>query len=78
MTVTVTGQRDNQFMVDLGDGTGLIYNADEDWLYPPRDVATLASQGYWIDPGTLPPRAEQMLTDLNTARAVPSGGTISP
>ena len=45
MTVTVTGQRDNQFMVDLGDGTGLIYNADEDWLYPPRDVATLAAQG---------------------------------
>ena len=45
MTATVTGVRDNQFMVDLGDGTGSIYNVDEDWLYPPRGVATLAAQG---------------------------------
>jgi hypothetical protein len=78
MTAIVTGKRDDQYLVDFGDGTGSIYNATEDWLYPPRGVATLAAQGYWVDPGTLPPTVEQMLTDLNTARAVPSGSTISP
>ena len=74
MTATVTGKRDNQFLVDLGDGTGRIYDADEDWLYPPRGVATLAAQGYWVDPGTLPPAVEQMLADLNA----PSPGHVTP
>ena len=78
MTATVTGKRGDQYLVDLGDGTGQIYDVDDDWLYPPRDVGTLAAQGYWVDPGPLPPAVEQLLTDLNTARAVPSGGTISP
>ena len=78
MTAVITGKRWNQYLVDLGDGRGMIYDIDEDWLYPSRGVATLAAQGYWVDPGTLPPTVEQMLTDLNTARAVPSGGTISP
>jgi hypothetical protein len=50
MTATVTGYRDPH-LIDFGDGSGSIYNADEDWLYPPRNVLTLASQGYWIDPG---------------------------
>jgi hypothetical protein len=70
MTATITGFRDPQYLVDYQDGTGSIYDADEDWLWPPRSVATLAAQGYWVDPGTLPPTVEQMLTDLNTARAV--------
>ena len=78
MTVTVTGYRDPQYLIDFGDGTGSIYNADEDWLGLPRNVATLAMQGYWDAPGTLPPALEQLVADLNTARAVPSGGTISP
>jgi hypothetical protein len=77
MTAVVTGFRDPQYLVDYQDGTGAIYDADEEWLYPPRDVNVLAKQPYWVDPGTLPPTVEQMLTDLNTARAVPSGGTIS-
>jgi hypothetical protein len=58
MTVIVTGYRDPQYLVDFGDGTRAIYNADEDWLYTPRGVATLAAQGYWVDPGTLPPAVE--------------------
>ena len=78
MTAIVTGVRDDQYLVDFGDGTGSTYDANEDILYPPRAEATLAAQGHWEDPGTLPPTVEQMLTDLNTARAVPSGGTISP
>jgi hypothetical protein len=45
MTATVTGERGDEYLVDLGDGTGRIYDADEDILYPPRDVATLAAQG---------------------------------
>ncbi|MGD0287708.1 MAG: hypothetical protein ABSC31_15250 [Acidimicrobiales bacterium] len=45
MTAVVTGFRDPQYLVDFGDGTGSIYNADEDYLYPPRGVATLAAQG---------------------------------
>jgi hypothetical protein len=78
MTAKITGKRGDQYLVDLGDGTGRIYDADEDWLNAPRNVNVLAKQPYWVDPGTLPPTVEQMLTDLNTARAVPSGGTISP
>jgi hypothetical protein len=45
MTATVTGKRGDQYLVDLGDGTGRIYDADDDILYPPRGVATLAAQG---------------------------------
>jgi hypothetical protein len=45
MTAIVTGKRGNQYLVDYGDGTGSIYNADEDYLYPPRGVAALAAQG---------------------------------
>ena len=45
MTVTATGFRDPQYLIDYGDGTGSIYNADEDWLYTPRNVVTLAAQG---------------------------------
>ena len=73
MTATVTGQRGYQYLVDLGDGTGRIYDADEDWLFPPRGVATLAAQGYWVDPGTLPPTVEQMLDDLNAPQRGDSG-----
>jgi hypothetical protein len=45
MTAKITGKRGDQYLVDFGDGTGAIYDADEDWLYPPRGVATLAAQG---------------------------------
>ena len=46
MTAVVTGQRGDQYLIDYQDGTGSIYDADEDWLWPPRSVATLAAQGY--------------------------------
>jgi hypothetical protein len=78
MTAVVTGKRDAQFLIDFGDGTGSIYDADEDWLYPPRGVATLAAQGYWENPGTLPPAVEQLLTDLNAASAPPGPGEVAP
>ena len=78
MIAIVTGKRGDQYLVDLGDGTGSIYDADEDWLFPPRGVATLAAQGYWVDPGTLSPVLVQLVADLNTARAVPTGRTVSP
>ena len=45
MTAIVTDKRGDRYLVDLGDGQGSIYDADDDILYPPRDVATLASQG---------------------------------
>jgi hypothetical protein len=78
MTAIVTGQRGPQYLVDSGDGTGSIYDANEDLLYPPRGVATLAAQGSWVDPGTLPLTSEQMLTDLNTAPTVPRSAEVSP
>jgi hypothetical protein len=71
-------KRGDQYLVDFQDGTGAIYNADEDWLYPPRGVATLAAQGYWEDPGTLPSAVEQLLTDLNAASAPPGPGEVAP
>jgi hypothetical protein len=74
MSVTVTGYRVPQYLVDYGDGTGSIYNAEEDWLYRPRNVVTLASQGYWEDPGKLPPLLEELLADLNA----PSPGHVTP
>lgn len=78
MTAIVTGFRDPQYLIDFQDGTGSIYDADEDWLYPPRGVATLAAQGYWEDSGTLPPAVEQLLTDLNAASAPPGPGEVAP
>ena len=72
MTAAVTGKRGDQYLVDYQDGTGSIYDADEDWLWPPRSVATLSAQGCWVDPGTLPPAVRQMLADLNPAPGVPS------
>ena len=45
MTAVITGKRWDQYLVDLGDGSGRIYDADDDILYPPRGVATLAAQG---------------------------------
>jgi hypothetical protein len=45
MTAIVTDKRGDRYLVDLGDGQGSIYDADDDILYPPRDVATLASSG---------------------------------
>ena len=74
MSVTVPGYRDPQYLVDYGAGTGSIYNAEEDWLYRPRNVVTLASQGYWEDPGKLPPLLEELLADLNA----PSPGHVTP
>jgi hypothetical protein len=80
MTITVTGFRgDDQYLVDYDDGTASIYDADEDWLYEPKNAGTLANLGYWNDPpADLPAALVQLLKDLNTARAVLSGGTISP
>jgi hypothetical protein len=45
----------------------------------PKNAGTLANLGYWNDPpADLPAALVQLLKDLNTARAVLSGGTISP
>jgi hypothetical protein len=51
--------------LDLGDGRGMIYDAALDILYPSRNVLTLASQPYWVDPGDLAANVQQMLDDLN-------------
>jgi hypothetical protein len=75
MTVIATGFRDPQHLIDFGDGIGSIYDSDDDWLYPPRGVVTLAAQGYWEDPpAKLPPALVQLLADLNA----PSPGKVSP
>jgi len=39
MTATVTGKRGNQYLVDLGDGTGQLYDADEDNPVPAEERA---------------------------------------
>ena len=65
MTAVVTARRDAQYLIDLGDGRGMIYDADEEILYPPRSVLTLSAQPYWGDPGDLPANVQQMLDDLN-------------
>ena len=75
MTAIVTGQKGSQYLVDFGDGTGSIYDADEDWLCEPRNVNILAKQPYWNDPpADLPAALVQLLKDLNT----PSPGKVSP
>jgi hypothetical protein len=66
MTAVVTGKRWDQYLVDLGDGRGMIYDAGLDILYPPRSVLTLSAQPYWGDPGNLPANVQQMLDRLNT------------
>ena len=65
MTAVVTARRDAQYLIDLGDGRGMIYDADEEILYPPRSVLTLSAQPYWGDPGDLPANVQQMLDDLS-------------
>lgn len=61
----VTARRDAQYLIDLGDGRGMIYDADEDILYPPKSVLTLSAQPYWGDPGDLPANLQETLDDLN-------------
>ena len=65
MTAVVTARRDARYLIDLGDGRGMIYDADEDILYPPKGVLTLSAQPYWGDPGDLPANVRQVLDDLN-------------
>ena len=42
MTAVVTGKRWDQYLVDLGDGRGMIYDADEEIWYPQQNSATTA------------------------------------
>jgi len=42
MTAAVTGKRWDPYFVDLGDGRGMIYDADEDNRYPQQNSATTA------------------------------------
>ena len=65
MTVEVTGQRPPQYLIDLGDGRGFIYDAELDVSYPPRAVVTLASQPYWEDPVDVPAAVQELVANLN-------------
>jgi hypothetical protein len=65
VTAVVTGQRPPQYLIDLGDGRGFIYDAELDVSYPPRAVVTLASQPYWEDPVDVPAAVQARVANLN-------------
>lgn len=57
----IIAERGEQWLVDIGNGEGRIYDSSLNILLPPRKIGSIYLRGYWEDTDKAPANIEQAI-----------------
>jgi hypothetical protein len=61
---TIIAERGEQWLVDIGNEQGRIYDTDQKQLFGPSSIASILGRGYWNEPKSIP---AEVLSEVDAA-----------